>query len=253
MATRTVGWFSAGPAEVPAARRTGKSRYFFAYLAAFYALVAIAGFAPNLLLTLSGALELSWAAHVHGVLMASWLALVVTQAALPAAGRVRLHRRLGTATAFAGLLIWLSMIIVSLHPVAARNPPQGAFLFNILLLQAQAALLFPLFFGWAVWLRHRPGWHKRLIVLTMIAPMGAAVDRMAWLPVGGIVHQWPRFLYLDLLLVPLIVFDLATIRRVHPATLTGAAILLVTQAVMTLLWDTPAWHAFAWAATAFLR
>jgi hypothetical protein len=253
MAPAVMAWMRHSPSEGPARSRTGPWRHFFAALAAFYAAVALAGFLPSYLRFRAGALDLSWAAHVHGALMAGWLALLVTQAWLPAAGRLDVHRRLGAATSAFAAIIWVSMIAVALRQIAVAAPPKGHFLFNILLLQIQAILLFPLFFAWAVAVRRRPGWHKRLMVITMIVPLGAAVDRMAWLPVGGVEGQWPYFLYLDLLIVPLAVFDLVSIRRLHPATVTGGGLLLASQLAVTLLWGTAAWQEFAYSATSLLR
>jgi hypothetical protein len=253
MASTVMAWLRDVPGERPARSRAGRWRYFFAGLAGFYAVVALVGFLPSYLRFRAGAVELSWAAHVHGAAMGLWLVVLVTQASLPAAGRLHLHRRLGVATSAFAAIIWLSMIAVAARQIAVVAPARGHFLYNILLLQLQAVLLFPLFFGWAIAVRRRAGWHKRLMVLTMIVPLGAAVDRMAWLPVGGVEGQWPFFLYLDLMIVPLAIFDLATIRRLHPATLTGAGLLFASQLVVTLLWDTPAWHGLAFRATGALR
>ena len=253
MTSAVMAWLRDVPSEGGARSRVGPWRYFFAGLAGFYALVAVAGFLPRYLQFRAGALELSWAAHAHGAAMGLWLGLLVTQALLPVAGRLDLHRRLGAATCGFAAIIWLSMIAVAARQIAVVEPPEGHFLYNILLLQLQALLLFPLFFGWAIAVRRRPGWHKRFMVLTMVVPLGAAVDRMMWLPVGGIEGQWPFFLYLDALLVPLIVFDLVSMRRLHPATLAGAGLLLASQLIVTLLWNTAAWHGLAYSATAALR
>jgi hypothetical protein len=228
--------------ESTAYRRPGAWRFFFSALALLYIAVALIGFLPNLLRYSAGQLELSRAALAHGALMLGWLSLMFSQASLPAFGRLVAHRRLGVAVAWFAVAIWLSMIAVSINQIARLRPPEGHNLLNILLLQIQAALLFPLFLGWAVAARRRPNWHRRLIVFAMFVPLGAAVDRMQWLPVGGIEGQWPWFLYLDLLLVPLWLFDYLSLRRPHPATLQGTVIVLATQLVVGTLWDNPGWH-----------
>jgi hypothetical protein len=235
----------AGAIESPASRRAGLSRFFFTALALSYVVVAVAGFGPNVVSYHAGRLELSWAAIVHGVMMSAWLLLLTVQASLPALGRLQTHRRLGVWVGVFAFVIWVSMIAVSVRQMAVRNPPEGHFLLNILLLQIQAALLFPIFVFWAIAEKRRPAWHKRLMVFAMVAPLGAAVDRMLFLPVAGVEGQWPLFLYLDLLLVPLLIFDLTTLRRLHPATVLGCALLLITQVAVTLLWDHPLWHRLA--------
>jgi hypothetical protein len=49
----------------------------------------------------------------------------------------------------------------------------------------------------------------------------------------------------DLFLVALAVYDLATLKRLHPATLWGGVFVLVSQPLRLLLTQTSAWTAFA--------
>ena len=217
-----------------------------------YAVIAVIGFVPSLIGFARGTFPMSVPAHVHGVLMMSWLALLVAQAALPARGSVRLHQRIGAWVSVIAVLIWVSLLVMTVRSIAVNDPQPGNFIYNILLLQGMILLLFPLFFGWAFLRRRTPGWHKRLMVITALLPLQASIDRMFWMPRGE-GSQWENFLYLDLLLIPLFVFDVATLRRVHPATAIGTAILVATQMVALVLWSNPAWHEFAHEATLGLR
>src|SRR5688572_17074165 len=128
-------YWRACPPDRAAATREGLARHFYFGLMLFYALVAVAGFVPNMVDFMRGTFPMSWAAHVHGVLMVSWLGLLVTQASLPAGGRVDRHRRLGRYIAAFAALIWVSMIAVALRNLAVVDPQPGHFLYNILLLQ----------------------------------------------------------------------------------------------------------------------
>ena len=240
------------PQDGAAARREGLSRHFFFSLMLFYAIVAVIGFVPSMIQFGRGTLPLGWPAHVHGMLMGSWLLLLVTQSALPARGHVRLHQRLGGYTAFFAALIWVSLVVMTWRSIVVNDPQPGNFIYNILILQGMILLQFPFFFGWALLARRTPGWHKRLMVITALLPLQASIDRMFWMPRGP-GQQWENFLYLDLLLIPLFVFDLKTLRRVHPATAIGTAILVATQVAALMLWNNPAWHQFAHALTGGLR
>ena len=240
------------PQDGAAARREGLSRHFFFSLMLSYAVVAVIGFVPSMIQFGRGTLPLGWPAHVHGMLMGSWLLLLVTQSALPARGHVRRHQRLGGYIALFAALIWVSLVVMTVRSIVVNDPQPGNFIYNILILQGMILLLFPLFFGWALLARRTPGWHKRLMVITALLPLQASIDRMFWMPRGP-GQQWENFLYLDLLLIPLFVFDLKTLRRVHPATAIGTAILAATQVVALMLWNNPAWHQFAHALTGGLR
>jgi hypothetical protein len=54
-----------------------------------------------------------------------------------------------------------------------------------------------------------------------------------------------RFLYLDLLLIPLIIYDLVTLKFIHKITLLGAACFILMQAAASFAVGTPAWHKLA--------
>ena len=240
-----MGWLATPDAiEVSAFKRSGSWRFFFAALALSYVVVAMLGFGPNILAYHAGRMALSRAAILHGVLMSMWLLLLTTQASLPALRYTHIHRRLGVAIAAFAFLIWLSMMAVSIRQIVVKHPREGHPLFNILLLQILASILFPLFVAWAIRETRRPSWHKRLMVFAMFVPLGAAVDRIQWLPMAD-AGQWLLFLYLDILILPIAIFDVATLRKLHPATAIGLSIVLLTQAAVLALWGTPQWFRLA--------
>jgi hypothetical protein len=99
--------------------------------------------------------------------------------------------------------------------------------------------------------RNRPQSHKRYMLLGSIAIAEAGVGRWPFafmsaaspVPGFGMVE-----LCLDLFLIPMIVWDLATRRRVHPVTLWGGLVLIASQPLRMMLSATPVWLAFAgWA------
>ena len=71
----------------------------------------------------------------------------------------------------------------------------------------------------------------------------AAVDRTRFLP-GMDYTFYVRFIYLDLLIVPLIIYDFITTRRIHKMTLIGTMIIIVVQFAVTMTIGSPGWHKF---------
>jgi hypothetical protein len=182
---------------------------------------------------------------LHGLVFLGWYILLVVQSALVAQRRVALHRRLGVL----GSVIATTMVILGLTAtiIAARRP-EGFINIPVPPLQFMAIpfvdmLLFPALIGTAFALRRDPQSHKRLMLIGSISLLAAAIAR--W-PVGVLEAGPPAFFGLtDLFLVPLVVWDLVTRRRLHPATLWGALALVVSQPLRLVLSGTGPWLAFA--------
>jgi hypothetical protein len=76
----------------------------------------------------------------------------------------------------------------------------------------------------AVVYRGRPDAHKRLMLLASISFMGPAVARISrWPLLGGEQGPFTPAVLLGLL-AAVVVYDLITLRRVHPATLFGVGL-----------------------------
>ena len=99
--------------------------------------------------------------------------------------------------------------------------------------------------GTGLALRRRLETHKRLMTLATIALMSAPLARIPWVFRAGP----PGFFGLtDLFIVAMLVYDLATRRRVHPATVWGGLVLVASQPLRLMISGTAAWTAFAaWA------
>jgi hypothetical protein len=92
--------------------------------------------------------------------------------------------------------------------------------------------------------RARPAWHKRFMILATAALLPAAIARI---PLGFIETGGPPVFFglTDLFVVAVVLYDLATLRRVHPATLWAGGIIIAAQPLCLIVSGTPAWHAFA--------
>jgi hypothetical protein len=198
--------------------------------------------------------------HVHAVLMASFLLLLLAQSVMMATGRTALHKQVGIAA----FVLVPAMVVVGLilaptiyHTVwdgAHHGPPQVQALLtpvipqleNILLLQVHAGILFAIFMTMALVARNaNSGFHKRMVFLATAVPIGASIDRMWWLPNTFPASPMGTDGYILLAIAPLFLWDLIRNRQVHLAYLVWAAIYLPASLVMYRLWDTPLWHATA--------
>lgn len=137
------------------------------------------------------------------------------------------------------------MAFVTVNVLIRDKPEVDSFLYDILPRQLAVMALFALFFVWGVLVRRRASSHKRLLALATLVLLQAAVDRMNWLPEFGLPNFWPYAIRLDVLLIPLFVFDVASIKRIHPITLIGAVAILAAHTTIVLLGGSPAWHDFA--------
>lgn len=136
--------------------------------------------------------------HLHGILMVTWMALLVTQAGLVSAGNVKLHRSLGMwgiAHATAVLLMGLSIQLIASRAGmdAGRNPGTDG-LYLGLLAFAGFAIMFTL----AIRNRDRPQIHKRMILFAMLPVIPPGVNRF-WSNALSLDDPIPTFwLYLTL-------------------------------------------------------
>jgi len=182
---------------------------------------------------------------LHGTVFLSWFVLLVIQIVLIARGKAPLHRSLGV---LGGVLATVMVIVGLTGAVIAARRPGGFIGISIPPLQFMAVpffdmVIFSSLIGAALVLRRDSQAHKRLMLIGSISIITAAIAR--W-PFGVLAAGPPVFFGLtDLFVVPLVVWDLTTRRRLHPATLWGGVALVVSQALRLLVSGTDAWLAFA--------
>jgi hypothetical protein len=177
-------------------------RWIYVLTAATFIVIVLVGFIPDSLMKIAMVKAgtrppLPLVMHVHAVLMASFLLLLLAQTVLMATGRGALHRTLGLAAMVLapGLVVAGAVLATTNYHAAwvaaqagpavmraamAARVPQ---LDNIRLLQMRIGLLFPLFLAIGLQARGRDGGvHKRMMMLATAMPLPAAIDRMQWLP-----------------------------------------------------------------------
>jgi hypothetical protein len=219
------------------------------------AAIAIGGFWRSYFAPLlAGTLRTDTLLHLHAGVFMGWVGLLIAQAAFAARGRIDLHRQLGRLGIGWGVLLilvglWTTGVRVALQAREVSVDTAAAFLVWPLL----DMVLFGLLFGAAVALRHRPPWHKRLMIAASVALLVAPVGRLlpAAAPTAGswfmgdsaalhaaVVVAW---------LAPLLIaaaHDLWRHGRVHAAYL-GSIALLVASSFRDGLTSLPGWSLLA--------
>jgi hypothetical protein len=182
--------------------------------------------------------------HVHGAVFTLWMLLFTVQAVLISAKRVKWHRSLGT------IAFCLPPIMVVLGVIAAIDALRRGVMIGPL--DPSVSLAIPLigivafaiviFASWRA--RRRPDAHKRLILLATIGITGAAFGRFPWDRIG-LPPAAGAGTGVGTLIVVFLIFELATIRRIHRSTMWAAPLVLATTAFAVPIGMTGAWHAFA--------
>ncbi len=184
--------------------------------------------------------------HVHAALFTGWIVLLVAQTRLVAARRVDLHRRLGVLGAVLAALMLVSGTLTALHGAVRGVAPGGGDPRRFLVLPLFALLVFAVLLVAALRARRDPQTHKRLMLLATIALLPPALARYVILYLG---FGPPVVLALSVLfVVPLVVWDLRTLGRVHRATLWGGLVVVGSMPLRLAIGFTSGWLAFAdWA------
>lgn len=251
---------SATAIEAQSAARVRESgQPIYVVMAVLFIVVAVGGFAPRSLAIVTGQMAVPPPiVHVHAAAMSTWLALFLAQTLLMRSGRVAVHRSLGAASFVVAPVVFLTMsllvagISVGVLDSAAPMPLDvraRTFAFMAFVM-ARAALLFGLFYVWAIAVRNTDReTHKRMLVLATFVVIDAALGRMTWLP-GAAGGQFMTadtgydaiHLYQLLLIAPAIAYDLVRFKRVHWAYVLGTGLFLACVLATHVAWGSARWQ-----------
>lgn len=186
---------------------------------------------------------------LHGAVFAAWFALLVVQPSLVAAGRTDLHRRLGLA----GAVLAVAMVVVGIQGALMAATRPGGFIgvpippLVFLVIPFTDMIVFAILVGMAIARRADAQSHKRLMLIASISLLSAAIAR--W-PLELMATPSPAVFFgiTNAFLFAIVVRDLATTRRLHPATLWGGLLVVISQPLRLAVAGTEPWLAFArWA------
>jgi hypothetical protein len=250
-----------GVAPAPMEARRANHR-FYVGAALFAILFSAVGFLPSLIDPSRRSAPASPLAMAHGMVAGAWLLLLLAQATLGATGRIAIHRRLGMVSpglAVAVIVLGYRLLIelarrgYDLSGDVARALSRTGRPLNPagILLPLAELLEFGVLVGAALWYRHRPEAHKRLMVFALfpllVEPALHLVGHLAarWPTLRG---SWPA---LDLpvavlLLSTIAVHDRLSRGKVHRLSL-WVPVLLVTWKflLVVVVLRSATWHRLA--------
>ncbi|HEY2906031.1 MAG TPA: hypothetical protein VGJ29_09030 [Vicinamibacterales bacterium] len=181
--------------------------------------------------------------QVHGAVMTGWVVLLVVQSTFIAARRIQWHRQLGVfGTVWAAMVVILGSV-TTVHAAAREVRAHSEFAASqvvITTLDLIQMLFFAGLVSAAVWLRRRPDYHKRLMLLTIVCMLP---DALARLPVGFMTNQ-VIMSGLDGFVLLCVGVDTFAHRRLHPVFGWGALLILGTFHAALYFTSTPTWIAF---------
>jgi hypothetical protein len=210
------------------------------YLAMTFILIAIVirGFWPSYFgHLLSGGVRRPWIIHLHGAIFSGWMVLLLAQVSLVAAGRVRMHRRVGNVgIAYGTLVLGIGLVVSGVAPVWHVHAGEWTVdrAAGFLLAPLGDMALFGGFFGAAIAYRRRPEIHKRLILAATVALAFAAVGRMSFESPVVFLLVWLSPLFAAM------AFDVFTRRRVHPVYFISVSV-LAAAFVRIFFMQSPGW------------
>lgn len=185
--------------------------------------------------------------YVHGALFTAWIVLFVLQASLVAGGRSDLHRRIGPL----GALLAVAMVGVGTFGALVAAGRATGFVgipippLQFLIIPVFDMILFAAFVWLGIAKRRDMQSHKRWMFLATLNLVTAAIARWPGVnPLGPLAF----FALADLFVVALAVWDFGARGRLHPVTLWGGLVIIISQPLRLALSGTTAWLAFAkWA------
>jgi cytochrome bd-type quinol oxidase subunit 2 len=182
---------------------------------------------------------------LHGIVFTAWFVLLPLQALLISQRRPAMHRAFGSF----GVALAVAMVILGVHGAAIAAARAGGFVgvpipgWQFLIVPIVDMAIFAAFTTLAISRRRDAQAHKRWMLLGSIAILGAAFAR--WPLIDQSRNPLLFFAAVDVLLIPIVVRDWLTRGRLHPATLWGALVIVLSQPLRLALSGTGAWHASA--------
>lgn len=238
--------------------RAREGRFFIA-MAVLMLIVVTAGFLPTTFLPFvrepGVPSPFESVLFVHGAVSAAWMCLFIIQPFLIQAGRVRQHRALGMiGVGIAALVVVLGFWAA----LAAAARPDGAALRAMGLrgigLFGGNLLMFGVLVGLAVAYRRNGGAHKRLMYLATVNMLQAPMVRITgMLNFPLIAGAMKAHLLAYAFILPLVAWDAAVHRRIHPATLWGGLAILMFLPTRYQLTDTAVYRGIAQSLVEFVR
>jgi hypothetical protein len=181
--------------------------------------------------------------HIHGAAFTLWMILLLVQTTLIATGTVKVHRKLGMG----GFLLAVAMvglgIFAAIDALKRGSAPLGLDASTFFIVPMSDMLAFSVLVYFAYAMRSKPELHKRVILISTIALVDAAVGR--WPVAFFQTHPPAQDLVPLAFLLAIVAFDGLQLHRVSKATIYCSLWLIAIHATRVKIGLSPAWHAFA--------
>lgn len=220
-----------------------RGRNFFSGMAILFILISVAGFWRSFYLApWFGTKALSPIMHLHGAIMTGWVLFFFVQTTLVRNARVAVHRRLGMVGLLLAGAVGATSLATVMATLGAGRLDQSVPVEIFLVFPIGLSLMFWLLVGCAAYWVADSETHKRLMLLATLAAMATPIARLRlpFLPPAAVGGN----LAIIALMTPLILHDLASCRRIHPATLWGGGFVAAMLPIRMLVAHTAPWRAF---------
>ncbi|HJV88664.1 MAG TPA: hypothetical protein VJ623_00035 [Holophagaceae bacterium] len=225
--------------------RPGVDRRFYTAMGLLAAAIILLGFGRTYYLKAAfGTPGLTPLVHLHGLVMTTWFLLFIVQAKLVADRRVDLHRKLGMV----GALVALAVLVVGPWTAitAARlgHAPPGPPPLVFLVVPIGDMVVFATLVGAGLWYRSRPDVHRRLMLLSCIGMLTAAIARI---PLDVVAKAGvPLYFGLtDLFVLGCLFYDRVKTGRFHPAFVAGSVFVILSHPARLMFAGTALWMKWA--------
>jgi uncharacterized membrane protein YozB (DUF420 family) len=256
-----MGRYATATVVPVAAERTRQvDRWFYVAVAVLIILFNAVAFGPSILdqSRRNVPLPLTPLVAAHAFVSAAWLFLFLAQTTLVATGWTAIHRRVGIAgaalTVTFVVLGWFTTIEQARRgfdlsgDISRLAGPQGAGPVEAIVGLLFFVLTFAILVGAALWYRHRPRVHKRLMLLAVLGGLTPT-------PVAHVIGHWPVLQPWAGVIFPgslLVFLSLSAIHdrlsegRVHPVSVWGALLVFVWNALFNVaIVPSAPWREFA--------
>ena len=230
-----------------ASRREFERRFFLA-IAILFPVIALIGFAPTYYLKpfFNSPPIPRFLIHLHAFLMAAWIVLFITQVYLIRSTRIKVHQRLGLISIILAVAVFFTGMATAIAATkyGSASMPAGVKPLEFFVVPFFDVVVFAVLFAAAVYYRRNAANHKRLMLLTVLNFLPAAIARFP----GGLTDSVGPLWYFgvpDIFTIVFVVVDAWQNRKLNKVFLAGAIFLIASHWLRLPLSTTDAWLTFA--------
>jgi len=189
-----------------------RAKTYFSVTTSLLLMLSVAGFSDNLIFDVSQPSNRDPKFVIHGLFCLAWMIALAAQADLIRTGRLGWHKRIGAAGFLSAIGFGISTFYVYYVIWVPWSEMLNRARINRILLPSFLVLTV---LGWIY--RHRPQWHKRMILIGTLYLMQPIISRFC----SGLPQ--PTYVLWNGLFASLFIYDWRTTRAIHPATYLGTA------------------------------